>query len=383
MLKLHTKFRFLALAAGTTVVMAGCSTVDDLLGQDQVDYKSTVRADPLSLPPDLSDTQINNPQYSITGNTTSALAYNESQERAAASNQGLNVLPEVAGMKVIRSGNTRWLQLDADPNLVYPRLISFWNNEGFTINRDNPQAGIIETDWAENRAKIPGNFLRRALGSIVDMVSDSGERERFTTRLERYGNTTEVYINHQRMVETAMDRDATTFKWLPAEEDPGLNAVMLSRLMAFLGAEEERAQNAVRNAQEVSSSASAGSAGAATQQLSPISGQTALSSPLPADDTWRRVGSSLNSAGFTIDESDMASGTYVIRYLDTDTGEKRQASNFISRLWGDEGNITPAPYTIKVTPQAGGSVISVFNKEGQAEDSTTGARILRVIAERF
>ena len=210
MLKLQSKIRFLALATGATFLVAGCSTVDDLLGQDQVDYKSTVRGDPLSLPPDLSDTQINNPQYSLTGNTASALAYNESQEKSAAK-QGQNVLPEVAGMKVMRSGNTRWLQIDADPNQVYPRLISFWNNEGFTINRDNPQSGIIETDWAENRAKIPGNFLRRTLGSIIDMVSDSGERERFTTRLERHGNTTEVYINHQRMIETAMDRDATTF----------------------------------------------------------------------------------------------------------------------------------------------------------------------------
>lgn len=379
MLKLQTKIRFLALAAGTSVAMVGCSTVDNLLSQDQVDYKSTVRADPLSLPPDLSDTQINTPQYSVTGNTASALVYNEYQESAAASNQGLNVLPEVDGMKVMRSGNTRWLQLNADPNLVYPRLISFWNNEGFTINRDNPQAGIIETDWAENRAKIPGNFLRRALGSIIDMVADSGERERFTTRLERYGDTTEVYINHQRMIETAMDRDGTTYKWLPAEEDPGLNAVMLSRLMAFLGAEEERAQNAVRNAQEVSSS----QVSAPSSLLNPIDGQTALSSSLSADDTWRRVGTSLSTAGFTIDESDLASGTYVVRYLDTDTGEKRQASNFISRLWGDEGNITPVPYTVKIAPQANGSVISVFNRDGQTENTTTGARILRVIAEHF
>ncbi len=379
MLKLQTKIRFLALAAGTSVAMVGCSTVDDLLGQDQVDYKSTVRADPLSLPPDLSDTQISAPQYSITGNTASVLAYNESQERTAASNQGLNVLPEVDGMKVIRSGNTRWLQIDADPNAVYPRLISFWNNEGFTINRDNPQAGIIETDWAENRAKIPGNFLRRTLGSIIDMVSDSGERERFTTRLERHGDTTEIYINHQRMVETAMDRDGTTFKWLPAEEDPGLNAVMLSRLMAFLGAEEERAQNAVRNAQETPSSQTS----SASSELTPIEGQTALNSSLSTDDTWRRVGSSLSRAGFTIDESNLANGTYVVRYLDTDTGEKRQASNFISRLWGDEGNITPVSYTVKITPQAHGSKISIFNKDGQEENTTTGARILRVIAERF
>lgn len=377
MLKLHSKFRFLVLATGATVAITGCSSVQDLLTQDQVDYKSTVRGDPLSLPPDLSDAQISNPQYSLTGSTASARAYNEAQQKTAA-NQGVNVLPEVAGMKVMRSGDTRWLQINADANDVYPRLVSFWNNEGFTINRDNPQAGIIETDWAENRAKIPGNFLRRALGSIIDMVSDSGERERFTTRLERNGNQTEVYINHQRMVETAMDRDATTFRWLPAEEDPGLNAVMLSRLMVYLGAEEERARNAVREAQIVGATAQA-----QEQLLTPVDGQSALSSSLSADDTWRRVGSALHSAGFTIDQSDLAEGSYVVRYLDTDTGEKRQAGNFISRLWGDHGNITPLPYTVKVTPQAGGSMISVYNQQGQPENSQTGKRILRVISERF
>ena len=376
MLTLQSKIRFLALAAGATIALAGCSSINDLLTQEQVDYKSTVRGDPLSLPPDLSSERINSPQYSITGGTASALAYNEAQKKAQA-NQGQNVLPEVAGMKVMRSGDTRWLQINADPNQVYPRLISFWNNEGFTINRDNPQAGIIETDWAENRAKIPGNFLRRALGSIIDMVSDSGERERFTTRLERNGNMTEVYINHQRMVETAMDRDATTFRWLPADEDPGLNAVMLSRLMAFLGVEEERARNAVREAQAV------GAAPQQVQQLLLIDGETALSSPLSSDDTWRRVGDSLNRAGFTIDEANLANGSYVVRYLDTDTGEKRQAGNIFSRLWGDHGNITPLPYTIQVTPDAGGSKITVFNRDGAQENTTTGKRILRVIAERF
>lgn len=375
---LQSKFRFLALAAGTTAVLAGCSTVDDLLGQTEVDYRSTVRAAPLSLPPDLSDQHIRNPQYSLTGGTASAVAYNETQERlAASSQQGLNVLPEVSGMKVMRSGDTRWLQIEADPNVIYPRLIAFWQNEGFTINRDNPQAGIIETDWAENRAKIPGNFLRRALGSIIDVVSDSGERERFTTRLERHEGTTEIYINHQRMVETAMDRDATTFRWLPADEDPGLNAVMLSRLMAYLGAEEERAREAVRQAQDITTTAPT------PNILSAIPGETALASTLPADDTWRRVGSALNRAAFTIEQSDLASGTYVIRYLDTDTGEKRSKGNFISRLWGDHGNITPLPYTIKVTPHAGGSKISVFNQDGAQETSRTGERILRVIVERF
>ena len=39
MLTLQSKIRFLALAAGATIALAGCSSINDLLTQEQVDYK--------------------------------------------------------------------------------------------------------------------------------------------------------------------------------------------------------------------------------------------------------------------------------------------------------------------------------------------------------
>lgn len=378
MSKRSSLLRYVALTAGATVVLTACDSMNDLIGQDQVDYKSTVRGAPLTLPPDLSSSQLGNPQYTAPGEVVSASAYAASQQANATAAQRNEVLPQVAGMQVLRSGDTRWLQIDADPNTIYPRLITFWESEGFTISRDNPQAGIIETDWAENRAKIPGNFLRRVLGSIVDVVSDSGERERFVTRLERHEGRTEVYINHSRMVETAMDRDATTFKWLPAPEDPGLNAVMLSRLMVFLGQQEQQAQDAVRHAQAVAATV----APAGGYRVDAAS--NTLSLPFARDDTWRRLGTALHAAGFTIDASDLSQGTYVVRYLDTDTGEKRQAGNFLSRLWGDHGNITPLPYTLHVSAQgSSNALIRVFDEQGQADTSQTATRILQVVADNF
>ena len=182
---MRIKANRIALVASIGIALTGCQAIDDIVSAEQVDYKSTVRGQPLTLPPDLSQSQIN-PQYSTHDGVASAAAYNQAMAKANKANQGTAVLPEQAGMKILRSGDVRWLQLDRDAALVYPDLIAFWTNEGFTINRDNPAAGVIETDWAENRSKIPGNFLRRALGSIIDVVSDSGERERFTTRLERF-----------------------------------------------------------------------------------------------------------------------------------------------------------------------------------------------------
>ncbi len=358
-------------------LLAGCNTVSELIGDgEQVDYKSTVRGDPLSLPPDLSAAEIK-PQYTAPGGAASAVAYNQSVAEATKANAaGATVLPTVAGMEVKRSGDLRWLEIDQDPNIVYPKLIAFWTDEGFTINRDNAQAGIIETDWAENRAKIPGNFLRRTLGSIIDMVSDSGERERFHTRLELSNGKTEVYISHERMVETQMDRDGSQFKWLPANEDPGLNAAMMSRLMVFLGADQARAEQQIKQ--------SAAASAVTTQPVASfVSGATALSLNEPRDVAWRRVGNAISAAGFKIDQTDATAGTYVVRYLDTDTGVKRQEANFISRMWGDKGNLTPLPYTVAVNQQGAQSFVTIHDQNGNHDESATAQRILTVLAQKM
>ncbi len=368
--------RFLAVSGLLSLtLLAGCNVMDEVMGDtEQVDYKSTVRGDPLSLPPDLSSSQIN-PAYKAPGGYASANEYNKAVAQAnrdAAS--GASVLPETPGLKIQSSGANRWLEVSQEAGRVYPKLIDFWVDSGFTINRDNPQAGLIETDWAENRAKIPGNLLNRALGAIINMVEDSGERERFRTRVERSNGKTLVFINHERMVETPMDRDGTTFKWLPAKEDPGLNAAMLSRLMVFMGATKQQAETQVRQ-----------SAAAAAAPTHPVvmADVAALPLQMGQSQAYNQVGAAINSAGFTVDNRDPQAGTYTVRYLDTDTGEKRQSSNFISRLWGDKGNLTPLPYTIVVTSEGSQSVVTVRNEQGQTDNSATARRILTVLAERM
>jgi len=42
----------------------------------------------------------------------------------------------------------------------------------------------METDWAENRTKIPQDIIRRTLGRVLDSLYDSGERDKFRARLE-------------------------------------------------------------------------------------------------------------------------------------------------------------------------------------------------------
>src|SRR5690606_14674864 len=145
----------------TSLVLAGllslsaCSTIGQLTGQtESVEYKSTVSGDPLSIPPDL--TQANrNVHYTAPDGVARLSDYNKASQNVQSANPADRVLPQTPGIQVKRDGTLRWLVVNEAAETLYPKLIEFWGEQGFTIHSQNPQAGLIETDWAENRAKIP------------------------------------------------------------------------------------------------------------------------------------------------------------------------------------------------------------------------------------
>ena len=75
----------------------------------------------------------------------------------------------------------------------------FWQESGFLLTTDQRNLGIMETDWAENRAKLPQDIIRGTLGKLVDSVYSTGELDRFRTRLERTPNGTEIFVSHRGM----------------------------------------------------------------------------------------------------------------------------------------------------------------------------------------
>src|SRR5699024_9489489 len=293
-------------------------------------------------------------------------------EQQRASRGHREVLPEHDGIEVKREGDLRWLVVDQPPSELYNRIIEFWGQQGFTIDSEDPRTGVIQTHWAENRAKIPEGWIRRALGSIIDQVFDSGERERFRTRLERVGDTTEIYISHQHMEETPTP-DGTTFKWVFGREDPGLNAAMLARVMVFLGAEKESAGERVKAAEEQQQRPEV--------EVQEEHGEARLLLSEGFDRAWRRVGLAIDSAGFSVDDRDRSTGEFFVRYLDADTGVKIEQQNFFGRLFGARNTAAPEEFRIRVREQAGQSYVQVLNTEGQVQQTDTARRILHVLKE--
>ncbi|PLC55270.1 hypothetical protein CR155_03435 [Pollutimonas nitritireducens] len=355
------------------LLLSGCSTWNQMTGSEEsVDYKSTVAGDPLSIPPDL--TQANRDAHFRAPEGTATLSeYRQSQQAQQTSGAADRILPSTSGVSVMRDGDLRWLVVEKPAEEVYPKIIDFWGEQGFTIHSQDPRAGLMETDWAENRAKIPEGWIRSALGAVIDQVFDSGERERFRTRVERVNGKTEVYISHQQMVETPTP-DGAAFKWVFGKEDPGLNAAMLARLMVFLGTDVQSAQNMVAQAEKDVGQ---------TQIQQTTDGQAAIMLGEPFDRAWRRVGVAIDSAGFAVDDRDRSAGDYFIRYLDSDSGEKIEQPNIIGRLFGGKNTAAATPFRIHVAEQGSSSVVTVLDQNGQVQNTDTAKRIIGVLSSNM
>ncbi|MFA5521733.1 MAG: outer membrane protein assembly factor BamC [Castellaniella sp.] len=361
--------RLAVMFLGAGALLSGCSTWNQLMGtEESIDYKSTVRGDPLSIPPDLS--QINDgAHYRAPDGVASYSRYAQVREDQSRLSAADRILPRQDGVAVYRDGDLRWLVVNQPAEAVYPRVLEFWGDNGFTIRKEEPRSGVIETDWAENRSKIPEGWIRSALGSIIDQVFDSGERERFRTRLERVDGQTEIYISHQHMYETPT-ADGAAFKWVHGKEDPGLNAAMLARLMVYLGTDVQRAQELVAQAERAPDMPDIRMA---------QDGQAVLDLDEGFDRAWRRVGVAIDSAGFSVDDRDRSTGDYYVRYLDTDTGERIEQPNIISRMFGARNKAEAVRYRINVQQVGAGSRVSVLDDQGQRENSETARRILSVL----
>jgi len=368
----------------TLVAVAGCSSVGDMIGWNEpIDYRSSSpqRDGGLSVPPDLTKVA-QNQRYTIpgTGGTSYSEYMSEQATRQAMSREQAadDVLPQRDNMRIERDGDSRWLVVyGKSAKDVYEEAIEFWRSLGFTIRSQDPQAGLIETDWAENRAKIPQDFLRRTVGRVLDFAWDSGEREMYRTRLERAPDgAIEVYFSHQRMTEEIISEAQS--RWIPARPDPGQDAAMLARFMMFLGASEDRAKAEFERTQRAQASGQA-----VDTSLVRGSGKDGwLEIPESFDRAWRLVGLALDRGNFTVEDRDRTAGEYYVRYFDIDA-EQGERPGWLRRIFGAGQPKVQPQYRVLLREMGGYTRVTVLNAEGQPDSSATAGRILDVLREQL
>lgn len=359
---------------GVLTALAGCTAVENFASGDRVDYRTApAKTVPLDVPPDLTQLARDS-RYQAQGGAVSAAAFQSGTPgapRAAAITP--TIAPQALGaFRIERAGSQRWLSTPLNPEQLWPQLQAFWKDSGLTLVVDQPTAGLMETEWSENRAKLPDDLIRRTLGRLVESLYSTGERDKFNTRVERNGAGSEVYISHRGLLEVATGRQTETTVWQRRPNDPELEAAMLARLMIKLGLKEEQAKATATEA-----------AAAAPTRARILDGRAAAT--LQLDDNferaWRRVGLALDRSGFTVEDRDRGQGLYFVRYIDPALAGQEEPGFFAKLFGADKGSTGPKKYRISVKGEGSASIVSVLDATGAAENGDAGSRIIKLLVE--
>jgi outer membrane protein assembly factor BamC len=360
--------RLLPLFLLLTLAASGCGITES----KKIDYKSAAKLPTLEVPPDLVAPSTDN-RYAIpeTEGAGAATLSAYSQERRAEPSGVQTLLPAQDKARVERAGSQRWLVVQATPQEVWPVIKNFWQETGFIVNLESPETGVLETDWAENRANIPQDVIRRTLGKVLDGLYSTAERDKFRTRIEQGSGGTEIYISHRGMMEVYATEGRDKTVWQPRPADPELEAEMLRRLMLRFGVQEARAEALLAKQQ--------------TPELARIvkeAGVQTLEMDENFDRAWRRVGLALDRVGFAVEDRDRSKGVYFVRYIDPgiDNASKRD-DGVLSRLafWRSKQDQTSPQLQIVVSEAGAKSRVNVSGADGKPADPTTETRILNLL----
>lgn len=352
----------LALLAMAALLASGCS----VLQEDKIDYRSARQTNALEVPPDLTQLSRDS-RFQVPGAAVTASGYQAAQP---ATGSGDTAAAKVGDVRIERAGNLRWLVVDRPADKVWTPVKDFWLENGFVLTLDQEAIGVMETDWAENRAKLPQDVIRSTLGKVFDSLYSTGEKDKFRSRLERNAaGGTEIYITHRGMVEVYTDARKDQTIWQPRAADPELEAEFLRRMMLKLGATEAQAKAAAATAPVQ-----------VAARVTTVNNLPAIQLDDDFDRAWRRVGLSLDRTGFTVEDRDRSQGVYFVRYLPAGATDAPKPG-FFGRLFGSgEAQVKPAQYRIAVRSSAQTTTVSVLNAQGQADGSADAQRIVQLLA---
>jgi outer membrane protein assembly factor BamC len=357
-----------------TLLLGACSTTFE---SSKVDYKTQGKTGPgLEVPPDLSQIAKDNRAVVPRGGSVnvSALQANNQPAATPVSASDRIALGSVGDVRVQREGTQRWLVVGRAPDKLWNEVKAFWVDSGFTLVVDQANLGIMETEWNENRAKLPQDGVRKLLGKVLDGLYSTNERDKFRTRLERTAEGgTEIFISHKGMMEDFTTSAREQLKWKARPIDPELEVEFLKRLMVRLGGEPITAQTAL-TAPTAAAAISDVRAKVVQEQ-----GQFSLMVTDGIEQAWRRVGLSLDRTSFTVEDRDRSKGVYFVRYVEPDAD--KNAPGFFARMLGAKTKDSLQKYQIILTAQGKQTKVGVANTQGVAIQTPDAQRILQVLAD--
>lgn len=341
-------------------LMACSSTSKDKYG--------TAGGQPLEVPPGLSQPEQNSSMAipSIASDRTSYSEYSQGSKPVV----DTSLLPAPKGARMVREGDIRWLEIEAPTEKVWQELHGFFRSLGFEIKQEDPQLGILQTSWQENRAYASTGFW-----SSVFNVFKTSIKDRYRVRLERTDdpNLTRMFLMHQGVKQEVDERvssvggDVITMYWTNSPYDPEIEAEMMLRFLAYRGMSEEKLEEVAKvKPRDVRA------------ELKKVEGGQVLVVNENFARTWRRTGVAIDRLGITIDDRNRSEGLYFISLGEEFLKNHQQQEGVFKKLFGGketEGH----KFILKVTDQVTESVVSLHDKEGKLSNDAGASTIMDLL----
>ena len=347
---------FLAFHLFACGTMSEIDIIDDITAPD---YVSSSKARKLEIPPDLSEIETQD-NYEVPGEARSYKNYKDKKNNTKPS-KVVKVVQDPDGMKIIKSGNLRWLFVDKDPDTLWPYIQDFWEEEmGFKVKVANKRTGVLETEWISTADLSTSSSSR--LDKWLDSMSGFADKRKFRTRLElgSQNGTTEIFLSHRSSFAGAdqhnkikenrgdtwdIEKIFTIPEYVSDEEDSRsntakseqmkvedyeINSEILRRLMIKLGATDFDAKEKIERPQEI----------VKAELINTEQGKFIQMND-PYDRAWRRLSLALDMIGFITEDRDRSKGIFYVKYKDIELPameEREKDKGLIDSLlfWRDE-----------------------------------------------
>lgn len=218
----------------TTLLLTACDNNERPEYQGAEYYKS------LELPPDLA-LEKSTPDIEVPRPTVAALEDFQAKHRLNKA-----VAPEFKGIRLKHEGSMYFLEVDAEPEVVWPKIEAFWDNEGVRVLENRPMLGFMKTDWTKQMQ------IREDAGYLTKLFSklEPDFRDKFTMRIEAAADRTKthIFVAHygiEVFVEESGD-DQGSIQWRGRRSDVELEREILSRLTLFAGLSENQAESLLK-----------------------------------------------------------------------------------------------------------------------------------------
>lgn len=337
------------ILANSLVACSSLPALDEIVKDNREKYQKATVLPPLDVPPDLSTARIND-EFSDKNDGTTYVEYDTTAANplAAKYNAALSTKPALIG-----EGINQYLLVQGDEDLLWQRMMDFWESEEITVKRYDQAIGMMDTeadaDGYAYRTRVEAADTPNALKMFIGAANFGSDDRKNEAKLRQLAD----YMGNRHLEET---RPVVTAG----------SAITANPRQAVASPAAQLETNPVI--------------------VDEASDHQALRVDREFDWTWRRVGTTVDSKYFVVQDREQDKGVYFVQYLDPFLLAKNKSGGMIDSLafWRDDMDRMPELfYYIKLIEDGGETKIIILDIDQVRTSSPSARRLLRLLQEQL